>query len=191
MVAYRPKPSTPSRFLREEAAAVSVEAVLMIPVLVIFFIGFFTFFDAYRRQSTIEKASYAIADVLSRYEGTTTVGDFDIRGLRSIFTFLTFAETRNYIRVTEIQRNGNTLDKIWSHSTDGQPIMTDARLEGYKDQIPTLDDEERLIIVETFSIYEPPFNVGIEPRIFETFVATKPRYATRLICDNTIPDCPP
>jgi Flp pilus assembly protein TadG len=53
-------------FIRDTRAAVAFETVLLTPILVWAYIGSFVFFDAYRVYNTSVKATYMVADMLSR-----------------------------------------------------------------------------------------------------------------------------
>ena len=54
------------RFRRSEEGSISVEAMLLVPILMWAYLGTFVFFDAFRSQSTNLKAAYTIGDTLSR-----------------------------------------------------------------------------------------------------------------------------
>jgi Flp pilus assembly protein TadG len=67
-------------FLRDSRAAVALETVLILPILIWAFVASFVFFDAYRVYSTSVKATYMVADMLSRQ--TNEVIPHDIQGWR-------------------------------------------------------------------------------------------------------------
>ena len=54
------------RFSRKESGVISVEAVMIYPLLFWGMCASYTFFDGYKQSSRNLKASYAIADVISR-----------------------------------------------------------------------------------------------------------------------------
>ncbi|UYV38639.1 hypothetical protein N4R57_06200 [Rhodobacteraceae bacterium D3-12] len=45
-------------------------------------------------------------------------------------------------------------------------------------------DEERIILVETWTDYNAPFNVGLNGQTISTFVFTRPRFAPQLLFDG-------
>lgn len=54
------------RFCREERGSVTVEAVITLPLLIWAIGATYEFFEVHRYQSARDKASYTIADMLSR-----------------------------------------------------------------------------------------------------------------------------
>ena len=49
--------------------------------------------------------------------------------------------------------------------------------------LPLMVDEERQILVETRTVYEPPFTVGLSQQTLRTFVFTRPRFAPQVLFD--------
>lgn len=82
------------------------------------------------------------------------------------------------MRFTEIRRLDGEIQKVWSWATDGQPAMTTERLQGYLDQLPTLADGERIMVVESYTYDSPFFAVGLEDRIIPNFTPMRPRYGS-------------
>ncbi|WP_371154736.1 TadE/TadG family type IV pilus assembly protein [Jannaschia sp. 2305UL9-9] len=173
------------RFLRAETAAMSIEAAIMLPIMMIMYIGAFSYFDAYRREAVITKATYAIGDLLSREEGTVTAVDFE--GLHDLYETITFSEGATRLRFSEIRRVSGSLEVVWSYGTDGSTQLTTATLGSVAAQVPTLLDNERIVVVESFNDYEPAFNVGLFARTQMRFVPTRQRYAARLDYDASVP----
>ncbi|MGB3408407.1 MAG: hypothetical protein WBA67_13035 [Jannaschia sp.] len=171
-------------FLRDDRAALSIEAAIMLPLLAVLYVTGFGYFDAYRREAVLTKATYTMGDLLSREEGTIT--PFDLEGLQDVFEFLTFSEGDTWLRTTEVRRTGDSVAVTWSYATDGNQVMTTARLQGYLNQIPSLADGERVVLTESFTDFEPVFNIGLTDRTFTRFITTRQRYAPRLDLDSTV-----
>ncbi len=51
-------------------------------------------------------------------------------------------------------------------------------LQAYKDRIPVMPNGDTVVLVETFMAYTPVFKVGLDPRWFQTFITTAPRFAS-------------
>jgi len=184
------------RFRREEDASQSVEAVLVIPLLLWAFLASYTFFDVYRAKSLALKANYAISDLISR---ETEPMDMDyLLGAESVYEYLTQASPDPWVRVTVVYcdedcgESFRSLRVDWSKATDSLPTFSDADVMSNLDPIiPWLAEDERVIIVETSVDYEPPFSqnlTGIGERTFIDIVMTRPRFAGR-VCWEGEPPC--
>lgn len=169
-------------FRNDLRGSLSVEAVLIFPLLMWAYAAMFVYFDAFRAQNTNLKAAYTISDMVSRE--TNGVSANYIEGLNTVFDYLTKSTEPTWVRVTIVYCDQDCYDparvlkKDWSYATDGKPKLTDADVQGsYDSKIPILPLGERLIMVETFVDYQPAFNVGLDGFTFENFVATRPRFA--------------
>lgn len=177
IVAPRPL-SAIARFLRKEDASMSIEAALMLPMLIGIYVAGYQFFDSYRREAQMFKASYAVADILSRR--LSLLSRDDLNGLERVYETMTFSENESYMRFSEVRRTNDGVEVVWSYATDGQTALTNRRLQGFLDQIPVLALNERVTIVESFTFEQPFFDVGLDARIVENFVPVSQRYAARL-----------
>jgi len=166
------------RFAVEDRAALSIEAAIMLPILIAFYVAGYQYFDQYRREAHMTKASFAVADMLSRRLNIVTPGD--LNGLETVYEALTYSEDASFMRFTEVRRSVDDVEVIWSYATDGQPAMTLGLLQGFLDQIPRLDPNERVTLVEAYTYDHPFFNVGLGDRIIPSFVPISQRYASRL-----------
>lgn len=166
------------RFAAEDRASLSIEAAIMLPVLVALYVAGYQYFDQYRREAHMTKASYAVADMLSRRLSILTPHDLD--GLESVYEALTYSEGASYMRFSEIRRTPGGLSVVWSYATDGQPLLNDQRLERVLNQIPRLDVNERITVVEAYTYDSPFFDVGLGDRIIPSFVPISQRYASCL-----------
>lgn len=167
------------RFRAEERAALSIEAAILLPVLAFLYAGGFTWFDAYRRESQVFKASYAVADLLSRR--TDLVTPTDLEGLQGVFETLVASQAGNaYMRFSELRRTAGGIEVVWSYATDDQPALTTARAQGLLRRVPTLVEGERVTVVESYVADRPRFNVGLSDRIIGNVIPTRQRYDPRL-----------
>src|SRR6056297_2500528 len=90
------------RFLGREDGAIAIEAAIILPLLGFAYVAGFAYFDNYRREALLTKATYTVADILSRETGVVTANDFE--GMQDIFEFLTFSEGQTRLRFTQIER---------------------------------------------------------------------------------------
>ena len=64
-------------FAAESRATVSVETVLVFPMLAWWYIGAYVFFDAYRSYAYSVRASYTVSDIVSRSRDALQPGFVD------------------------------------------------------------------------------------------------------------------
>jgi len=176
-------------FGRDDTASLSVEAVLILPILLWAFLATFTFFDIYRAKNLSLKANYAVSDLLSRE--TNAVNTSYLLGLEKVFQYLTQGGDPAWIRVTVVHCSQDcaTVDRQlvvdWSHATDQKPQHTSLDVKNHYDRIiPVIASGERLIMVETSTNYSPPFSqslTGITARQMTDIVMTRPRFAPQLL----------
>lgn len=168
-------------FLRDDDAAVAIEAVIMTPILAWCFIASFVFFDAFRTYSSSVKATYAVADIISRQD--QAYYDSDVQGYADVFRHIMRNPGGTSMRVSLISwlddlnggAGGYWVDK--SGGLDGETQLREADLENIVDRLPILTHREQIILVETFIPYQPAFNLGLDDIEFTNFTVIRPRYA--------------
>lgn len=178
------------RFWQDERAAVAFETVIITPVLAWAFIGSFVFFDAFRTYNSSIKATYAVADILSRQTGT--VYAYDIDGMARIFEHLVRNNGDARLRVTQIIYDA-TLDEYsvdWSYATNGEARLFTANLVDMEELLPVMAHAERLLLVQSFIPYDPAFHVGLDIITFRNFTFTRPRYAGQVPFDGSVTSAP-
>lgn len=167
---------TLKRFISDTSAQVAFESVIIFPILVWAWIGTFAFFDAYRVYNTSIKATFTIADLISRQESFLYASDLE--GYGRMLEALIRDTYGVDMRVTQIVRaeNGDyVIDGDHSYATGNQARLFNANIPALQDQLPSIDYGEYLILVESFVNYRPPFNVGLNDIAFENFTVTRPR----------------
>lgn len=162
-------------FWKDEGASVALEAVIVMPILAWVFVASFVFFDAFRVYNTSIKATYAVADVLSRR--TSEISSTDIEGLADVFQFLTRNTAGSALRVTQITRQEEGYRIDWSHGTDGQTYIRASDFPDFIDRIPIMAYGDRMLLIETFLPYRPAFSAGLSDQEFVNFTITRPRFA--------------
>ena len=181
-----------AQFCRDTKASVTVEAVLITPLLLAWFVGGFVFFDGFKNRNTALKATYTIGDILSR---RVTAADAEyIDKLQDLYDSLAYTSGTSAIRVTSLTWNGKKHRVLWSHSTKEKlPVLDNekVRVSSFRNRIPIMAIADTVILVESFTDYNPAFNVGWNHRVFENFVVTSPRFASCLTWDDgvNLPSC--
>jgi len=174
------------QFWKDEGASVALEAVIITPVLAWVFVASFVFFDAFRVYNTSIKATYAVADVLSRR--TAQIASSDIEGLADVFQFLTRNTAGSSLRVTQITRQAGGYRIDWSHGTDGLTYIRASDFPDFIDQIPIMAFGDRMLLIETFLPHRPAFSAGLSDQEFVNFTVTRPRFAGQVAFDADLPN---
>lgn len=169
-----------------ESGSMTIEAVLVLPLLLWAFAASWVFFDAFRAQAINTRAAYAIGDALSRETGYVTPTYVD--SLWALQGMLVPAGRNPRIRVSVIGFDTATNRHVlrWSHSRGtGLPALDAATLPALGDRLPTLSSGEVTTLVETWVDYTPLFDVGIVPFTFEDRATTQLRFAGQLCYSAT------
>lgn len=171
-----------TRFRDDDGGTMVLEATLVLPMMLWAFLGLYTYWDAYRAATTIQKASYAISDMISREQ--RPVNAAYIEGMRQVMDAMIAPELNSEIRVTSVEWSGvrEQFEVLWSReSGTSLPALTTATLQQKADQIPDMNDGDTIMLVETWVDYEPMLDVGITDKRFEQFIVTRPRYSPKIV----------
>lgn len=171
----------PRAFGDDTRASVSVEAALIFPMVMWSLLATFVFFEGYRQSAINHKAASTIADMYSRETANITPTYVD--NTKALFDYLAEANGDTKIRVSVIRwvkrRNAYRVD--WSKKRGSNIVkLTTADLVAMEDDLPTLPNQERIVLIETWSTYEPLFNIGMDDVELHSFVFTRLRFAPQL-----------
>jgi hypothetical protein len=171
---------TLARFARDNEGSLTLEAVVMFPMLFWAMLSMLVFFDGYRQNGLNVKAAFTIGDMISREVVPITPAYLD--GAVNLFDELSRSASAPRMRVSVVyfRASENKFYRDWSQQRGGVPVLTNADLVNMRNRLPTVPDNERLILVETWSNYQPPFNVGINQQDLYNFVFTRPRFAPQV-----------
>ncbi len=167
----------------DQAGSVSMETVLVLPLLLWFYVGSFVFFDAYKAYSSNVKAAYTVGDLLSRQ--TEAVNNTYLDNLTGVFNYMSSQRRNSWLQIAQVrwQASINDYDVEWSRGTNGKDSerLRDSDLHAIRDRLPPMFTGERILIIESFSEYVPAFSVGLSPTItLRNFVVVSPRFAPQL-----------
>lgn len=166
------------RLRNDTNGSVSVEFVIYIPLLLGMFAAIYTFFDAFRRDSVNLKAAYTISDLISRE--TTAINDAYLNSMYEMTKLLIRQDSQLGLRVSVIRWDDADAKYYvdWSEVRGTSDITwTDATINTVAHKLPSMPDQERVILVETFNEMQPAFDVGLPTLDLDNFVFTRPRFA--------------
>ncbi len=167
-------------FLRKQDGSISIEAMIVLPVMFWAFLAAFSIFDAFRMYGINQKAAFTVGDAISRE--TLPLDDDYLDGVHNLFEYLSLSEGKSAMRVSSIwfDEDNNSYRTDWSQTRGNAIALTSTEVKNWHNRLPVMPDNERVLLVETWSEYVPPFATGLEEREIQNFVFTRPRYAPRV-----------
>ncbi|SHI55504.1 hypothetical protein SAMN05444404_0509 [Ruegeria lacuscaerulensis ITI-1157] len=166
------------RLKNSEDGLITVEAVLMVPLLFWSLTASYTFFNSYHQSARNLKAAYAVADVISRERGTINATYVDT--LYSLLKNMVADRSEMHMRVSFVEYDKDDDKHLvhWSCIRGTKfPKWTDGTINEIKTRLPVMPDHGRMILVETSNTYRPPFKLWItrDEYDMDNFVFTHPR----------------
>ena len=175
---------------KDECGTISIELLIIVPMLTWALISVIVYFDAFRAQYYSERANETIADMISREENAITAEFLD--GADGVLRNLTDIDSNPEFRVTIV---GYTLADdsyriIWSRG-QGAGIDVDNVAAPIVDTstLPQLADGDHVILFTTRVDYSAPLDpgfgifsgTGLSARVFERTTVVAPRNVL-LVC---------
>lgn len=167
-------------FWEDTEGAVTVEFVIMMPMLFWAFMASYTFFDGYRQSALNVKAAYTISDLISRE--TEAINDTYIDSMKQVMELMVRPRSKTKLRIS-VARWDEEDQKYyvdWSKARGFSQVRTNETIQDLKTLLPKMPDAERVIVVETWNRYVPLYNVGLGDRELENLVFTRPRFAPQV-----------
>lgn len=180
-----------SGFARGDRGAISVETVLILPLLGWALVATVAFTDAFRHQSTLLRSVYTVTDLVTK---SSEVRPSDIDGF---YTFLrrineTSMPIRMRISLIGWDSDEEQLRVVWSNADHAGSFgaLDDAALNAaIASQVPRITQGETLVLTEAWLQYTPPFQVGLSARTMSELAIMRPRFAPGIRYDD--PNAPP
>lgn len=179
-------------FMRREDGTIALEATIVMPLIFWTYLSMFSIFDAFRMYSVHQKAAFTIGDAISRE--TLPIDDEYLDGVLDLYEYLSRSQGQTNIRVSSVwyDADNDVFNTDWSQTRGAVAALTSQDTQNWHQRIPVLVDNEHVIILETWSQYDPPFNTGLEEREIKNLVFTRPRYATCVLwADDSADGCAP
>lgn len=169
-------------FFRDDTrGSVAVEAAMIFPMVIWALLAMFVFFEGYRQSAINQKAANTIADMYSRE--TENITPTYINNTKELFDLLAEANGETKIRISVVKwaKRRDAYRVNWSKARGaGLSGLTNDDLVLMEGSLPTLPNQERIVLVETWSSYTPLFNIGMDDVVLRTFVFTRLRFAPQL-----------
>lgn len=176
-------------FWEETRGSLMVESVLSLPLLFWVTAATFDFFEVHRYKSVREKASFTVADMISRETADTGLTSIYLDNAKLLFDEITNDDGTNQVRISIVvyDQQTNTFSIAWSQirGTGSFSPLTDGDVQNAHDELPIVSDGEEIILVESNSVYEPLFNVGLNDVTIETRVFTAVRFSPQICYEDS------
>ncbi|MEP5732303.1 MAG: hypothetical protein ABJL67_23385 [Sulfitobacter sp.] len=167
-------------FARREDGTIAMEAMIILPMMFWAFLSVFSIFHTYRTYTISQKAAFTIGDSISRE--TAPLDDDYLEGMHGLFEYLSRSQGASTLRVTSLRYDGTNdeFTRDWSEVQGSKPELSNDDVRNWTTRLPVMPDGERVMLVETWTTYDPPFATGLEEREIVNFVFTRPRFAPRV-----------
>ncbi len=172
------------RFARSQDGAVSVETVIMIPVLIGALLGMTAVWDGFRHRNASLKAAVTVSDAISRE--TSPIDRAYIDRMDALFAFLAGARGDAALRVSVIANTltedgeDEELELRWSASSDAElrAVSDVAELE---EHVPAMAVGDQIIVVESWLDWTPPATSRVVGRTFREVTVSRARFVPQVL----------
>ena len=184
-----------SRFKRDESGTITMEFAIVAPLLFATIIIGFELFDAFKSNSRAAKATYTLADILSRQ---VEIDDAYASELHLVLdALLPWLNEGKTLRITSIvfdegdpdDPDDDAYQVVWSkHSDETNTINFGLELTGsmlttveYQELLPTIAHGDSIILVETTVPHRSLVSIlGLRDLVWRNQVAIRPRFVDAL-----------
>lgn len=176
-------------FAEDTRGSIMVETVLTLPMMFLGLTAMFEFFELHRFQSTRDKATYTLADMISRENDVIT--DVYMDNALVLFDEIADDYGTNQIRISVIEFDAanNEYELAWSEvrGIGSMVALDDPAVRDDHDILPILDDGEQVILVESESEYRTVFDIGFSDDMdVRTRVFTSIRFSPQICFDACV-----
>lgn len=177
-----------AQFREDTSGIMTVEMIITLPFLFWMITTSFELFEVHRYKANRVKATYTVADMLSRE--MLPVNDAYMDAAKSVYDSMARDDGTNQVRMTVVvyESATETYAVRWSETRGTGPmnVMTDAMVANAHAELPILQGGEELIIVESNSTYQPFFKYpGLNNSYtVNTRVFTGIRFASQLCWED-------
>jgi len=163
--------------LRDERGSISIEFMIVMPLLLFLTTGGLAFWDAFQSNSKTAKIAYAVSDIISRYD---VVDDSDMAYLYSMEDKMLAPDLdRRSLRISSICFENGNYRVLWSYTSSSNDIPGPGALKDADIPVrilPTMAPQDSVILTETEARWQPHINVGVGSMIWRSALVSRPRF---------------
>ncbi|WP_299636684.1 hypothetical protein [uncultured Ruegeria sp.] len=177
-------------FKQDESGILTVEAIMIFPLLLWTITFTFTAFEGFRQSASNLKAAYTVSDLISRESAAVT--DVYIDSLHELMGEMinNRSEVRIRVSLVRFDQIDNRHYVEWSTVRGYDTEWNDNNIQEIENRLPPMPDQDTVILVETSNEYIPQFKPGWDLATgitFENFIFTRPRFSNKVACNLVRP----
>lgn len=174
-----PRSSTLRRFWTNEEGSISIEVLIVMPLLAFVLISSVAYWEGFRSVGQTAKVGHVVSDIVSRY---TSVNDADMDDFaNAVDALLPNTVDQRTFRVSSICAANGRLVVMWSDSQSGSDAVRPPPLDIENvdaSLLPRILDGQSLILTEIKARWRPiATNIGLAEQTWESTLFIKPRFA--------------
>ena len=167
-----------AKFLRSQRASISMETVIILPLLFFLTTAGLTYWNAFNSNSRTSKVAYVVSDIMSRY---SSVDDVDMALIRDVHAKMLPGDVaRRRLRISSICFEDDLYRVLWSYTASGgdaiDPVpLTDKDVP--TEIMPEMASQDSVILTEHEAQWSPRFlNAGLGYYTWRNRLITRPRF---------------
>jgi len=167
-----------SKLLRDERGSISIEFMIIAPLLLFLTTGGIAFWDAFHSSGQTSKIAYTLSDIMSRHD---FVDDTDMAYLFNLENKMMAGDLdHRTLRITSVCFEDDTYHVLWSYTAGGDGVAMPEPMEDDRiplDILPAMAPQDSVIITEISARWQPQFlNVGLTARTWRSVLVNRPRF---------------
>lgn len=185
-------------FARDERGTISVETVILVPLLLWVLAAVHVFWDGYRTSTDAVRSTFTLSDLMSRDD--EPLDQVGLDGMRALLDALagggraggSLRDGPSSLRVSvarnRIDSQTEGADGVVTYATtlvldfsqvSGATMAPVASIDDISAHVPTLAPGDQLLVVETTVPWSPLFGIGLEARQMHNVAVTRHRFGHR------------
>lgn len=179
---------------RDNRGAAAVEFALVVPFLTIILINVVSFFDGFRGNLAVSRATVVLVDLVTRNQGG--VDDDDFTELVSIAQGLVGSYSKDSNFTVTISSIRNTFDTggdtdptlVWSRSNDDTKALSQSDLDDL--DLPSIPEGDSVILTQIEANYTPFLvNEILGEFLLSAYLTRRPRFVSEVACTSDADKC--
>ncbi|QLF71602.1 pilus assembly protein (plasmid) [Peteryoungia desertarenae] len=162
----------------DRSGTAGVEFALLIPMLILLFLGTITLFDLYREYWRQVQATHIVSDLISR---ETVVSDAYLTKVFDVYSGLLNVEAAGKaMRISSVTFNGKDYISVWTVEKGDPDLIPKQKLSNAG--LPAMSSTDTVIYVESFGTHKPFSSyLGFANMTFAEAAVARPRFVSAII----------